>query len=165
MRRLPLTTLLVAFAFFSPRLAAQRLPEPQFTQGAAAGPAKATPVYPTDNFDHGKAALAGVLGSATGLVAGALIGHQFDTRSCDDICMEFALVGAFVGETIGGPLAVHLSNDRRGRLGPAVLASFGIGLVGSLAAAGALHDAKILLTVPVLQIASAVAIEQRTARD
>ena len=158
MRRPPLTALLTAFAFLSPPLAAQRLPAPLFAREVPATP---TPVHPADDFDTGKAVAAGILGG--GLAAGAVMGHQFD-GSCDS-CVGFGLLGAFVGAIIGPPLAIHLSNGRRGRIGPALLASTGMGLVGSLAAYGAVHDPRILLVVPILQIASATSIERRTARD
>jgi uncharacterized membrane protein YeaQ/YmgE (transglycosylase-associated protein family) len=156
-RHLP--ALLTAFAFLSPSLAAQQLSATLFAQAAL--PALA-PAYSTDDFDTGKAAFAGILGTVAGLAAGGFMGHQFDRQPCDD-CYALGILGAFVGATVGSPLAIHLSNGRRGRLGPAVLASFGIGLVGSFAATGAIHDARILLALPILQTASAIDIERRTA--
>lgn len=155
-----LPAILAAFALLPPPAAAQRLPAPLFARG---GPPVSTPVRPADDFDGGKAAAAGVLGTISGLAVGALIGHQFDSRPCE-FCVEFGLLGAFVGASVGSPLAVHHSNGRRGHLGPAVLASVGIGIVGTFAASAA-HDARILLAVPILQIASAITIERRTARD
>ena len=158
-----IAVILIAFAFRSPPVTAQRLPAPLFTHPVPAEASKPTPTYVTDDFDGTKAAFAGILGAVGGLAAGALIGHQFDTHPCDD-CAEFALLGAFTGATVGAPLAVHLSNQRRGRLGPAILASFGIG-IGTFAAARAVHDARLLLAVPILQVASAITIERHTARD
>jgi len=157
MRR-PLTALLIACAHVSPPLAVQRLPAPLFARSLPAPPAA---LRPADDFDSGKAVGAGVLGTVGGLIAGGIMAHQFDGR-CES-CVAFGLLGAFVGASVGSPLAIHLSNRRRGRLGPAILASMGLGLVGTMAAAGAVHDPRILLVVPVLQIASATAIERGTA--
>lgn len=155
-----LPALLIAFAFRSPSLVAQQLPAPLFARAVPRAPHEDRPA---DDFESGKAAGAGVVGTISGLVAGAIIGHQFDMRPCE-FCIEFGLLGAFVGASVGSPLAVHLSNDRRGRLGPAVLTSFAIGIVGGFGGAAALHDGRVLLAVPVLQIASAIAIERRTSK-
>jgi hypothetical protein len=165
MRR-PLAALLTVFAFLSPPLAAQRAPAPLFAQAALAIPKPVYPAadFPTDDFDDAKAVTAGIFGTLAGFAVGGGLGHQFDRQPCD-FCIEFALLGAFVGASVGAPYAVHLSNGRRGRLGPAVLASLAIGLVGGLGGAAATHDARVLLAVPILQIASAVAIEHRTADE
>jgi hypothetical protein len=50
------------------------------------------------------------------------------------------VVPRLLARSIGSPLAIHISDGRRGRLGPAILASVGMGLVGTMAAAGAVHD-------------------------
>ena len=155
----PSPVLLVAFALLSRPLVAQQLPAPLF---ARALPAESSPVQPAGDFDTGRAIAAGVLGTLAGYAVGGAIGHQFD-QDCD-LCLEMALLGAFAGASVGSPLAVHLSNGRQGRLGPAVLASFAIAAGGLGAAAGA-HDGRILLAIPIFQIASAISIERRTASD
>lgn len=155
-----LSVLLAVFAFHSPSLAAQRQAAPLFVRTAPTVPNLAGLA---EDFDGGKAAAAGVLGMVSGLAVGAFIGHRFDRRPCD-FCIEFGLVGAFVGTSLGSPYAVHLSNNGRGRLAPAVLASFAIAM-GGLGVAAAAHDGRVLLAVPVLQIASAIAIERRTGEQ
>jgi hypothetical protein len=140
-------------------LVAQQLPAPLFARSLPAGSSR---LQPAGDFDTGRAVAAGVLGTLAGYAVGGVIGHQFD-QDCD-VCVGMAFLGAFVGASVGTPLAVHLSNGRQGRLGPAVLASFAI-TAGGLGAAVAAHDGRIVLAIPILQIASAVSIERRTASD
>jgi hypothetical protein len=111
--------------------------------------------------DAGKVILGGVLLGAGGLVAGALIGGRFQGYPCED-CIEGAFYGALVGESLAIPLGVHLGGGRRGKAGPALAASLGLGALG-LSAAALSDQWGILLAIPVLQIAASIGLERHAA--
>ncbi|HEY7636687.1 MAG TPA: hypothetical protein VH763_14150 [Gemmatimonadales bacterium] len=107
----------------------------------------------------------GGLGAATlGTFAGAAIGAKITTRYP---CEDCGLVGLIYGGVAGGsallPLGVHLVNGRRGNYGASLLASLGIGATG-LAVAIATQEGAVMLSVPVLQLVSSIAIERATSR-
>ena len=71
------------------------------------------------------------------------------------------LYGLAAGVSSGIPLGVHFSNGGRGDHLPSLLASLAIGGAG-LGLAIAANEPALLLAVPVLQLASAIGIEERT---
>jgi hypothetical protein len=154
-----------AFARFDPAL----LPSLGTTPVAATSPARVWTVgegarsAATNRPDTGGLVFAGLLGGAAGLLAGGLVGDRLQHTPCED-CYLAALAGAVIGESLAIPLAVHLADGRRGQVAPGIIASLTIA-AGGLAAAGRLDRAELLLAVPVLQIAAAVASEQHTARS
>jgi hypothetical protein len=94
--------------------------------------------------------------SSRGLVTGALVLRQ---TSCDELdCLAPAFYGGLAGLSIGAPSGVHLANGRRGRSWPALAASLAIGAAG-LGAAILVEEPRLLLAIPVLQIASSISIE------
>jgi hypothetical protein len=111
--------------------------------------------------DTAALALAGLIGGGVGLYLGGLIGTRLQGTPCED-CYFAPFVGAVMGESLAIPLAVHLADGRRGQAAPGMVASLAIA-AGGLVAAGALHRAEVLLAVPVLQIAAAVASQRHTA--
>lgn len=101
---------------------------------------------------------------ASGLIAGGLLGAGLANCSSsgeDDLCgLAAGVYGGMVGMTGGIPVAIHLANHRRGRLGTDLALSGGMLLAG-LAFADATHDATPLLFIPVAQIASVVWLETK----
>jgi hypothetical protein len=106
----------------------------------------------------------GGLGAATaGTFGGAVIGSRITTKyPCEDCGLEGLIYGAVIGESAMLPLGVHLANGHRGNYGASLLASLGIGAAG-LAAAVATQEGAIMLSVPVLQLVSSIAIERATS--
>lgn len=112
--------------------------------------------------DEAKLVFAGAIGAVAGFAFGAI---AFRSRSCGELdCWVPAFYAAMAGESLGVPVAVHLANGRRGRSGQALLASLAIG-AGGLGVAMLTHDPRLLLVIPIGQIASSIAIERSTARD
>ena len=107
----------------------------------------------------------GGLGAATvGTFAGAVIGSRLTTRyPCENCGLEGLVYGGVAGGSALLPLGVHLANGRRGNYGTSLLTSLGIGAAG-LAVAVASQEGAVMLTVPVLQLVSSIAIERATAR-
>lgn len=117
----------------------------------------------------------GLAGGVVGLFMGGLVGAQVARHDCDTGCDESALIlaifGAMAGESIMLPLGVHLTNRRQGSYLPAMLTSValtagGILLAESLSETTVRHSAPtvLLITVPVMQLATSILIERRTAR-
>jgi hypothetical protein len=107
--------------------------------------------------------LGGVALGAAGLFGGALVGDRFQRYPCED-CIEGAFYGALAGTSLAIPVGVHLANHRRGKLGPAIAASLGIGALG-LGAAAITDEWGVLLAIPVVQIGVSIGIERHTGRD
>jgi hypothetical protein len=107
----------------------------------------------------------GGLGAATlGTFAGAALGARVTTRyPCEDCGLEGLIYGGVAGGSTLLPLGVHLANGRRGNYGAALLASLGIGAAG-LGVAIASQEGAVMLSVPVLQLVSSIAIERGTSR-
>jgi hypothetical protein len=145
-------------------LHAQRIPPSPFPRAElipAVRARQADARMPRRNTGPTAMIFGGVLGGAAGLVTGAIIGNQFRQQPCEDCWIE-AFYGALAGESIGVPLGVHLANGRGGRSLPALAASLAIGAVG-LGAAILSDEPRLLLAVPVLQVAASVTLERRTA--
>ena len=164
-----LALLTAASSIAVPSLPAQRLESrtfPTFDAGRTP-PTRAARSIPTlarsPDPNTGGMVLGGLLLGAGGLFAGALLGDRMQSYPCED-CIEGAFYGALVGESLAIPLGVHLGDRRQGQAGAALAASLGIGLLG-LGAAAATDEWRLLLAIPVAQIASSIAIERRTALD
>src|SRR5690348_17149688 len=104
-----------------------------------------------ESVDVPKLALAGVLGGFAGIVLGGQLGY----RAFGD-----PFTGVFVGEGIGTAMGVHLANERRGPALAEIALSVGLGVLGG-AAANRGNNGAFLLAVPLVQIASAISMEQR----
>jgi hypothetical protein len=171
--RITVLPLLALIAAAATPAAAQHPARPPFAGFEASLPTPATrPVtaHPPDparlpdtarRRDTAALAFAGLLGGAAGLVAGGLIGARFQGSPCED-CYFAPFAGAVLGESLAIPLAIHLADGRRGQAAPGMVASLAI-VAGGLVAAGQLDRAELLLAIPVLQIAAAVASERHTA--
>ena len=111
--------------------------------------------------------LGGLVGGAAGLLGGGAVGYAFGGggRLCgDDPCgLEGGLLGAVGGEMLFLPLGVHLANHSRGNYGYSLLASVGLGLLGTGLASTA-NSGALLLAVPIAQLASSIIIERATSR-
>jgi hypothetical protein len=101
--------------------------------------------------------------SVVALFAGAVLGDRLQRYPCED-CIEGAFYGALVGESLAIPLGVHLADRRQGNAGIALATSVAIGALG-LGAAAATDEWRLLLAIPVAQIATSIMIERHTARD
>ena len=153
-------------------LAAQRLEPRPFPRAAVSfggqippTPRPATAIRPAARpagGDVGGMILGGVALGAVGLFGGALVGDRFQSYPCED-CIEGAFYGALAGESLAIPLGVHLADHRRGKLGPALAASIGIGALG-LGAAALTDEWGVLLAIPVLQLGASIGIERHTAQ-
>jgi hypothetical protein len=98
------------------------------------------------------------LGSAAGILAGGLLGASIDAARdvpSEDPGLAGLIYGAAVGSALLSPTLLYLANDRQGPFGRALLLSVVGTAVGTLALWP--HDA-VLLVVPVIQIAVAVAV-------
>jgi hypothetical protein len=146
-------------------LLAQRLPPNPFPRAdlALSAPSRRPMVgVPRTEDDVLKLAFAGVVGATAGFVTGALLLRQ---TSCDEIdCLAPMVYGGLAGLSVGAPFGVHLADARRGRYGTALAASLAIGAAG-LGAAILIDEPRLLLAVPVLQIASSIRIEAATRRE
>ncbi|MEP6689361.1 MAG: hypothetical protein ABJC36_13505 [Gemmatimonadales bacterium] len=158
--------ILILLAAPGQALPAQRIPSNPFPRAEFA-PAnqpltQATLSAASGGGDEAKLVFAGVLGAVAGFAIGAV---SFQSRSCgEEDCWVPAFYAAMAGESLGVPVAVHLANGRRGRPGRALLASLAIG-GGGLGVAMLCNEPRLLLAIPVGQIASAIAIERSTVRD
>jgi hypothetical protein len=161
--------LAAASSIVAPSLAAQRLEHRAFpTFDARRAPstpaARSIPTTPrTPEPNTGGMVLGGLLLGAGGLFAGALLGDRFQRYPCED-CIEGAFYGALVGESLAIPLGVHLGDRRQGNAGTALAASLAIGALG-LGAAAATDEWRLLLAIPVAQLASSMVIERHTALE
>jgi hypothetical protein len=108
-------------------------------------------------------ALGGVLAGTAGAFGGAWIGNELTKGACEDCFLEGLVYGGVAGGSALLPLGVHLANGHRGNYGASLLASLGIGAAG-VAVAFASNEGGVMLTVPVLQLVSSIAIERATAR-
>jgi hypothetical protein len=157
---------LVLFVAPLQALPAQRIPANPFPRAEFAPTSqpltRATLGAASGDGDGAKLVFAGAIGAVAGFVVGAV---ALQSRSCGELdCWVPAFYAAMAGESLGVPVAVHLANGRQGRSRPALLASLAIG-AGGLGVAMLCHDPRLLLAIPIGQIASSVAIEQSTARD
>jgi hypothetical protein len=107
-------------------------------------------------------ALGGVLAGTAGTFGGAWIGNEITKDACEDCFLEGLIYGGVAGGSALLPLGVHIANGHRGNYGASLLASLGIGAVG-LAVAVASQEGAVMLSVPVLQLVSSIAIERATA--
>jgi hypothetical protein len=140
-----------------------------FAAAAPVGAQHAPPRHST-----GRLVAGGLLGGVAGVAVGSLAGAFIGANSCldeanPDSCRpaEGFAIGALSGGSAGIPLGVHLANGRAGYLAPSLLASAAIAVAGGITFARADNNAVMVgavVAVPVLQIASSVAIERATAR-
>jgi hypothetical protein len=160
-------TLLLLTFLVSPggTLLAQRLPPNPFprTDLALSAPSRRPMVgVPRTEGDMPTLVFGGVIGAAAGFVTGALVLRQ---TSCDELdCLAPAFYGGLAGLSVGAPSGVHLANGSRGRYWPALAASLAIGAAG-LGAAILIDEPRLLLAIPVLQIASSIRIEAAARRE
>ncbi len=113
---------------------------------------------------------AGLGGGVVGFVVGGYIGARLsdDPNNYEDLdALAGGLAGGTIGESLLLPVAVHLTNHRRGKVLPAMLASTALG-VGGVWLAIATQDSAplpgiILSLTPIAQLISSITIERRTA--
>ncbi|MDZ7288985.1 MAG: zinc ribbon domain-containing protein [candidate division KSB1 bacterium] len=110
----------------------------------------------------------GLWAGAIGLFAGGLIGARIDEASSDGYeewdGLAGLVIGAPIGEALLLPVGVHLANRRQGNLPLALFASIGIAGAG-IGLAAAAEDGRILIAIPVAQLAACVAIERATSHS
>ena len=94
----------------------------------------------------------------------AYLGSRLHDTPCEDCGLEEGLYGAAMGFGIGAAAGAHLANKREGPFGKAALVGMAIGVAGTLAAVET-DEWRILLAIPIAQIASAIAIERGQRRE
>jgi len=126
------------------------------------------PIQSWDRYPRHPVALAmgGLAGGAVGFISGALIGAVVASDDGYEAA-GLGLVGGTLGAIVGIPVGTHLTNGRRGRLGPGLAASLVTMLAG--AAAAAIVDDEgvetaILISIPVAMTIASVAAERTTTR-
>jgi hypothetical protein len=141
-------------------LHAQRLGTP-FPSADASDPTVSA--FPRQETPPAVMVAGGLLGGAVGVFAGGLAGLRLTEHDCEDCGIVGAVYGAIAGGSALLPFGVHVANHRRGDFGLSLLSSLAIGGAG-LAIATQTNSAAVMISVPVLQIASSILIERRTAK-
>ena len=115
--------------------------------------------------------LAGIVGGGIGVLVGGYIGNTAAVI-CDSSgewgCLESAVWGAFIGESIFMPLGVHLASPRRWNFLLLLLRLFGVGAIsvpGAVVALATIRFEEILLVTLVLQLGVSTGIEWWAARS
>lgn len=106
-----------------------------------------------------------LLGGAVGVVGGALIGAGLTPCAPGEegFCtMPGLLIGPLVGTSICIPVMVHAFNGGRGNFGANVLATGGVGVGLILTAVAVGGEAGFLVTIPLAQMVTSVAVEETT---
>ena len=98
-----------------------------------------------------------------GAFAGGILGARRPTPARTARSWRWLVYGFVRDGSVALPLGVHLAKHRRGNYGLSLLASLAIGAVG-LGATVASGDGRIMIAVPVAQLASSIAIERATAQ-
>ena len=150
-----------------PSLCAQRIaasPFPSISDATAPGTGGVTQEQRSDQVGRGWLIGGGLLAGAAGGVAVMYTGAMLTANECEDCAIVGAVYGLVAGVSSGIPVGVHFSNGGRGKLLPSLLASLAIGGAG-LGLAIAADEPAVMLAVPVLQLASAIAIERNTGRE
>jgi hypothetical protein len=119
------------------------------------------PTNPTFSPDGQASSVALVTIGALGAIGGTVFGGLATDLFTDDLGIVIA--GAFLGQGLAVPLAVHLGNGRRGVLWPSLLAGAGVSAaaVGSALASGSPIP---LFAAPLIHIPVSIRIERHTAR-
>lgn len=157
--------LLLLPAMLLTRLHAQRLAEPSFPsiEDSAPSPSPPAPIERRMPPHPAWLAAGGLLGAVAVGVGGAWTGVQITEDDCEDCFLVGGAYGLVAGVSVGGPLGVHLANDRRGNLLTSLGASLALGGLG-LGIAHLTHEEGVMFAVPVLQIAGAILVERRAGR-
>jgi hypothetical protein len=148
--------------------------EAQRSSPAGAQPLQLTPgtrqtAPPRDSADLGQrwrplhGVLGGVVGGLAGGYAGAMAGLGAAQGCQGEYCAYTSLaLGFAVGESLGVALGTHVGARGKGDVMMSTLTSFGI-LVGGLVTLGGLGGEDLLVVLPALQIAAALAMEKPDA--
>jgi hypothetical protein len=102
-----------------------------------------------------------VAAGALGAVSGTIIGGLVTGRLANDLLVGAG--GAFLGQGLAVPLAVHLGNDRRGVLWPSLLAGAGVSAV-AFGTAVATNSVTPLFITPLVHIPVSIMIERHSVR-
>ena len=166
--RLPAVLLLLS-SVLPPAAAAQRLAPPAF-------PSLNAPALDSRDLRRRTAFPGGDAPSDTDLILpsffggigtfwlGAYIGSRFRSTPCEDCGLVEGLYGAAIGFGLGAAAGAHLANHREGPFGKSALIGMAIGAAGT-AAAIAGDEWKLLLAIPIVQIASAITVERSARRE
>ena len=115
--------------------------------------------------------LAGIVGGAIGVLVGGYIGNSAAVicdSSGDFGCLESAVWGAFIGESIVMPLGVQLASPRRWNILLLFLRLVSVGAISVPSAVVALTTIRfeeILLATLVIQLGVCIGIEWWAARS
>lgn len=139
-------------------LQAQRMAEPAFL--SIEPPAIAVPKAEAEPVSTVWLVTGGVLSGAAAGLGGMYSGALLTGGDCEDCAIVGAVYGLVGGISAGIPLGVHFTNGSKGNLARSMAASLAIGGVG-LGVALATDEPAILFGIPVLQLASSIAIERR----
>jgi hypothetical protein len=129
----------------------------------------------------GGAVLGGAAGILVGSIAFASVFGECTDPGNPDTCLgqlQYAVVGAYVGNTLGAPLGAHYANRRRGNLGRSLAVSTGMAAAGAVALWGADRHAGersrgrlqllaplVIFGVPIAQVITSATIEADTSRE
>jgi hypothetical protein len=178
MRYAQRTTILAVLAALASHPAlAQRLPPPWPTleYGGLAQGRQPSPLSGRHHSVVLPAAGALVFGTA-GFLGGALVGYRIGRAASDSSCDLFCgwsamLVGAILGESLGVGAGAHLGDGHRGNLA----ADLGVSLLGGAVGTVLLSltsgctnctgNTIIAVSVPIVQIGAAIAMDRATARS
>jgi hypothetical protein len=164
----PAVLLLISLAL-PPSVAAQRVVPAAFPSFQAppldsSEPARLRAVSAEEGASEGQVIMGSLFGGLGTFWLTAYLASRLHGTPCEDCGLEEGLYGAAMGFGLGAALGAHLANHREGPFGKSALIGMAIGAVGTLAAIES-DEWRLLLAVPVAQIASAVALERRAQRD
>ena len=113
-------------------------------------------------------AFGGIIGAAIGFFAGGLIGAlSCDWNTKEAGCIEVGAYGAIIGGSVLMPIGAQLAGRLRGSLPLFLLTLLTVGGIGAAGLVGAsiTHLEGIVLTTPVVQLISCVAIQHWAAGE
>ena len=154
-------------------LAAQAIPETAYGGWHPPDPASAVAARPMltnasrltpPPADGVALGLAGLVGSAAGVLGGGYLGYHIDRADgrCSEWCgFSGMFLGAAIGSAVLAPVAVHAANGGRGNLETTLFTSVVITGAGAVVALMT-NSAEVLVAVPVAAIISSVALERST---
>jgi hypothetical protein len=110
----------------------------------------------------------GLAGGVVGFFAfgflGAVIADRYFSEGDEFAALGGFMIGGLVGESVGLPVGVHLTNRRQGDFATSLLASVGIAAVG-VGLTAAMEDMAIVFlpAIPIAQLIATINIERNTA--
>jgi hypothetical protein len=117
-----------------------------------------------EEASEGSVIFGSIIGGLGAMCVGAVVGSRLADTPCEDCGLIEGLYGAAIGFGLGASGGAHLANHEEGPFGKSALTTMAIGAAGVFTAA-ATEQWEILLAVPIVQVAGAVAIERGHERE